>query len=108
MCMNRLSAFIVTLVLVGCSGKSDLGVFIVQHATQLGARVQHTNGLPQFVAHWSYKEDQNGLRVCIAGDHLGELQSFLTTAFGPEPGVDFSCRLDVRNGGKERVTSLTV
>ena len=111
MCMNRLSAFVaVTLFLFGCSGKEsgDLSAFIVEHATQLGAHAQQTNSLPRLVVHWYYKEDPNGLQVYIVGDHLSELQSFLAAAFGPKPGVDLSYRLDVRNGGKERITSLSV
>jgi len=109
--MNRLLAFVAfTLLLVGCSGKQsgDLGAFIVQHATQLGARTQETNVLPRLVADWYYKEDPNGLRVYIVGDHLIELESFLKTAFGPQPGVYLSYKLDVGSGGKERVTSLII
>jgi len=109
--MIRLSAFVAfTLFLVGCSGKEsgDLDVFLLKHATQLGAQAQQTNGLPRLVADWHYKEDPNGLQVYIVGDHLSELQSFLAAAFGPKPGVDLSYRLDVRNGGKERITSLSV
>ncbi len=107
--MNRL--FIaVTLFLAACSGQQsgDLGAFLVQHATKLGARVERTSGLPKLQAHWYYKEDPNSLQIYISGDRVSELQSLLGAAFGAGSGVDISYTFDVGNGGKERVTNLTV
>jgi hypothetical protein len=91
---EKLKALILlALVLLGCSRtddlagydhqSGDLGVFILQHASKFGARVQRTNALPQFTGDWRYKEDADGFQVYIAGDHFGQLHSFLTAAFGP-------------------------
>ena len=82
------------LLLLGCSRagddlagydkqSGDLGAFILQHASKFGARIQQTNGLPQFTTDWRYKEDADGFQVYIVGDHFAQLQSFLTAAFGP-------------------------
>src|SRR5262245_2704131 len=100
--MNRLF-IIVTLFLAGCSGQQsgDLGGFLVQHATKLGARVERTNGLPKLQAHWYYKEDPNSLQIYISGDRVSELQSVLGAAFGAGSGVDISYAFDVGNGGKD-------
>jgi len=124
-CMRRLSGFLaVTLFLTGCSGKQsgDLGAFVLQRATQYGARAQRTNGLPQLRAHWYFKQDADGFQVYIAGDHFIQLQSFLTATFGPpaeangiagrcywaDVGADLSLSREIRNAGKERVTSVVV
>src|SRR5689334_6778249 len=107
--MNRLLALIaVILFLVGCSGQQsgDLGAFLVQHATKLGARIERTNDVPKLQAHWYYKEDPNSLRVYISGDRVSELQNLLGSAFGAGSGVYTSYTFDVGNGGKERVTTL--
>jgi hypothetical protein len=67
----------------GYSQKSgDLGTFILQHASKFGARVPQTNGLAQFAAEWRFKEDAEGFQIYIVGDHFGQLQSFLTAAYG--------------------------
>lgn len=92
--MNRSLPFLALALLhLGCSRSDDfagydkqsgdLGAFILQHASKFGAHIQQTNGLPQLTADWRYKEDGDGFQVYIIGDHFGQLQSFLTAAFGP-------------------------
>jgi len=91
--MTRIPLFCALALLLGCSNaddldgydkrSGDLGVFILQHASKFGARVQQTNGLPQLNRDWRYREDADGFQVYIVGDHFAQLQSFLIAAFGP-------------------------
>lgn len=92
--MNRIfPALAVTLPFIGCSPADDfagydkqsgnLGTFIIQHASELGARIQNTNGLPALTADWRYKADADGFQIYVVGDHFAQVQSFLTAAFGP-------------------------
>lgn len=93
--MPRILPFLAIVVSVlGCSravddlvgyekNSGDLGTFILQHASKMGAQAQQTQGLPEFNADWRFKEDANGFQIYIVGDHFAELQSFLTTAYGP-------------------------
>ena len=122
--MHRLSALLaLTVFLAGCSGKQsgDVGAFLLQQATKLGARAQQTNGLPQVIAHWYYKQEADSCKIYIVGDHVNKLQSFLSAAFGPpivsdgitgyygsELGIDLNYALQIRNGGKEQVTSVVM
>jgi hypothetical protein len=81
------------LFLAGCSPTDDfagysqqsgnLGAFILQHTSKFGAHAPQTNGLAQFMADWRYKEDADGFQIYIVGDYFGQLQSFLTAAYGP-------------------------
>ena len=91
--MTRILAFLALALLVGCSGSGDfpdyksqsgdLGVFILRQSSKFGARIVQTNGLPQFMADWHYKEDADGFQIYLVGDRFSQLQSFLSVAFGP-------------------------
>jgi len=61
----------------------DLGAFILQHASKLGVLVQNTNGLPQLTTEWRHKETPDSCQISVGGDYLGQLQPFLSAAFGP-------------------------
>ena len=85
--------FLLIVFLVGCSStddftgydakSGDLGAFILQQSPKFGARVLQSNSLPEFTGDWRYKEDADGFQIYIVGDHFAQLQSFLTSAFGP-------------------------
>src|SRR2546430_957546 len=91
--MTRILSVAAVALLLGCSSTDDLpgyekksgdvGAFIIQHASKVGAHVRQTNGLPEFRGDWRYKEDADGCQIYIIGDHFTQIQSFLTAAFGP-------------------------
>ena len=91
--MTRILPFFALALLLGCSSSDefpgydkqsgDLGAFILQRASKFGARAQQTSGLPQLTVDWRSKEDADGCQIYIVGDHFTQLQSFLSTAFGP-------------------------
>ena len=92
--MYRISLFFaLALLVLGCSRtddfdgyskqSGDLGAFVLQHASTFGARIRSTNSLPQLSAEWRYKEDADGFQIYVVGDYFRQLESFLTTAFGP-------------------------
>jgi len=92
--MHRISPFLALAVLVfGCSRTNDfdgynkqsgdLGAFVLQHASRLGARIRSTNILPTLSVEWHYKEDTDGFQIYIVGNYFRQLESFLTAAFGP-------------------------
>lgn len=61
----------------------ELGAFLLERSTQFGVPSPSTNGLPKLTADWRYKEDKDGFQIYINGDRFEELQSFLSSAFGP-------------------------
>jgi hypothetical protein len=99
-----------------------LGALVLDHASQFGACAQQKNSLPQLTAHWYYQQDVDGCRIYPVGDHVIQLQAFLTAAFGPPSetngiagrcywdhvGADLSLSREISNGGKETVISVFV
>lgn len=61
----------------------NLGAFILQNGSKVGAHIRKTNNLPSLTGNWRFKEDADGIQIYIIGDHFSELQTFLTAAFGP-------------------------
>jgi hypothetical protein len=91
--MTRILSLVAVVGLLGCSRvdnlpgyekkSGNLGAFIIERTSKVGAQVRQTNGLPQFTGDWRYKEDADGCQIYMVGDHFTQLQTFLTAAFGP-------------------------
>jgi hypothetical protein len=88
---------IITLILgccflLGCAhahyvaGHGDAGQFMLQHAVAYGARPVSTNSLPVLHGEWQYVEDKYGVGLLFPVSDYAEVESFLTSAFGPRSG----------------------
>ena len=79
-------------LLVGCAhphfstGHGDAGQFMLQRAIDYGARPITTNGLPVLDGDWEYIEDKYGVGLLFSVSRYREVESFLTSAFGPRSG----------------------
>jgi hypothetical protein len=78
--------------LLGCAhphyivGHGDAGQFILQHAIAYGARPVSTNGLPVLRGEWQYFQDEYGVGLLFPVSDYAQVESFLTSAFGPRSG----------------------
>lgn len=78
-------------VLLGCSnahyttGRGDAGQFMIQQAVGYGGHPVKTNGLPTLRGEWSYIEDGHGVGLLFPLSRYSEVETFLTSAFGPQP-----------------------
>jgi hypothetical protein len=55
---------------------------MLQHALAYGGRPLSTNGLPMLGGEWSYIQDEHGVGLMFAASRYGEVEAFLTSAFG--------------------------
>ena len=91
--MRRTLSFVCcSALLVGCAGHhyvtghGDAGQFMLRHAIAYGARPVTTNGLPALDGDWQYIEDKHGVGLVFPLSRYAEVESFLTSAFGPRSG----------------------
>ena len=79
-------------LLIGCAhphyvaGHGDAGRFMLSHAIAFGGRPISTNGLPVLDGEWQYVEDKYGVGLLFPVSRYAEVESFLTSAFGPRSG----------------------
>ncbi len=79
-------------LLVGCAsqhyvtGRGDAGQFMLRHAVAYGGRPVTTNGLPVLHGDWQYIKDKHGVGLVFPLSRYAEVESFLTSAFGPRSG----------------------
>lgn len=92
--MRIATTFLLAAFLLGCSKADaplrayrrmtgDVAPFIVQSAISHGARPLSTNDLPKIEAECRYKRDKGEVQMYILGDHVSQIQSLFSVAFGP-------------------------
>jgi hypothetical protein len=76
-------------LLLGCAharyvaGNGDAGQFILQRAAAYGGHASATTGLPLLGGDWRYIQDKFGVSLLFPLSRYAEVESFLTSAFGP-------------------------
>jgi hypothetical protein len=91
-------------LIVGCSrdgyvrGRGDIRQFIMGRALTFGGRPIATNALPPISGEWEYGEDEFGVGFRLPLSSFGQVESFLTTAFGPQSNGPGWRALDVGVG----------
>jgi hypothetical protein len=59
---------------------------MLQHAVAYGGRPVANNDLPVLDGDWKYVEDKFGVGLVLPASRYAEVESFLTSAFGPHLG----------------------
>jgi hypothetical protein len=67
------------------AGQGDAGQFMLHQALAYGGRPVATNGLPTLGGEWSYIRDEHGVGLLFPASRYAEVETFLTSAFGPRP-----------------------
>jgi hypothetical protein len=59
---------------------------MLHRAVAYGGRPIATNGIPVLGGEWQYVEDEHGVGLVFPASRYGEVESFLTAAFGQRSG----------------------
>jgi hypothetical protein len=88
-----IGAFVVCVLVSGCSRSGDFSAFVVSEVAKHGGRTITNTPLPAVQARWAIESDTNGFQARVTGAPFTSIDSVMTQAFGT-PKISVAANTD--------------